>query len=144
MCSTARRAKGTPTNRNQHDVMRIREGPRLVCPNEAFSPARIFLCGKYVESNCPITSVNGNCPAGANLNTTKGSFCPHRMVKAIHTLKQVAIAVATRNCSRLCNTAPLQHIVPQIREDAFSAPIRENRSPAEWAMVVDDMQWGRV
>ena len=144
MISTARRAKGTPTNGNQHDVMRIREGSRLVCPREAFSPARVFQCGKYVQSNCPITTFNGNFFAGANLNTTPGSFCLLRMRKAIHPLKRVAIEVATKDCSRLCNTAPLQHMIPQIGEDEFSALFREKRTAAGWAVVVDDMQWGGV
>ena len=66
------------------------------------------------------------------------------MRKAIHPLKRVAIEVATKDCNKLCNTAPLQHMVPQIVEDVFSALVREKRTAAGWAVVVDDMQWGRV
>ena len=66
------------------------------------------------------------------------------MLEAIHPLKRVAIEVATKDCSRLCNTAPLQHMVPQIGEDAFSAFVREISILAGWAVVVEDMQWGRV
>ena len=124
--------------------MRIRERVRLVCTNEAFSPAGVFLCGKYVQSNCPITIANGVCLAEANLNTTPGSLCSHRMLEAIHPLKRAAIEVATKDCSRLCNSALLQHMVPQIGEDTFSAGVRENRNVAGWAVVVDDMQWGRA
>ena len=88
--------------------------------------------------------MNGDCLAGANLNTTPGSSCPLRMLEAIHPLKRGAIEVATKDCSRLCNTAPLQHMVPQIGEDAVSALLRENSSFAGWAVVVDEMQSGRV
>jgi hypothetical protein len=48
------------------------------------------------------------------------------MLEAIHPLKRVAIEVATKDCSRLWNTALLQHMVPQIGEDAFSVLLREN------------------
>ena len=66
------------------------------------------------------------------------------MLEAIHPLKHVAIEVATKDCRRFCNTALLQHIVPQIGEDAFSALVREISLLAGWAVVVEDMQWGRV
>ena len=66
------------------------------------------------------------------------------MLEASQSLKRVAIEVATKDCSRLCNTALLQHMVPQIGEDAFSALVRENSISAGWAVVVDGMQLGRV
>ncbi len=87
--------------------------------------------------------MNGDCLADANLNTTPGSLCSHRMLEAIRPFKRVAIEVATKDCSRLCNTAFLQHMVTKIGEDAISAVVRENRIAAGWAVVVDDMQWGR-
>ena len=64
------------------------------------------------------------------------------MLEAIHPLKRAAIEVATKDCRRLCNIAPLQHMGPQIGEDAFSALVRERRPSAGWAVVVDEMQWG--
>ena len=88
--------------------------------------------------------MNGNCLAGANLNTTPGSLCPHRMVEAIQPLKRGAIEVATKDCSRLFITAPFQHMVPQVGEDAVSALLRETIFVAGWAAVVDEMQAGRV
>ncbi len=86
--------------------------------------------------------MNGDLSAGTYLNSTPGGLCSHRMLEAIRPLKPVAIEVATKDCSRLCNTALLQYKVPKIGEDVFSAVVRETRIAAGWAVVVDDMQWG--